>query len=114
MPEENLTNRDLYDIITLIAAGGVCVEAVLFIIVVTVLCLCLGVDAAYIVFGILCLLALGVILMFILFAYSLICMLFSQKTKAEFVRIDKNGKINSAFYLIDGVEYPCMFQAKLL
>lgn len=90
------------------------VEVILTIVIVVVLCVCLGVDAEVLMIGGVCLAGLMLLAMFALFTYSIIRFAASKKCEAEFSRIDKNpkGQFNVAYYKIEGREYPCVFPSE--
>lgn len=89
-------------------------EFILVIAVVAVLCVIFQVSTDIIIMGIAILAGLVIIAMTILFIYFFTMLLFSKKTKADFSRIDKpdKNKFRTAFYMIDGTEYPCVFPAE--
>ena len=86
-------------------------EILILIIIVIVYCLVLNIDLYYIFIG--GMIFLGVIsaLFTIAFLFCLICLLFSKRREARFVRTDhvKNSKYQVAYYSVDGKEYPCIF-----
>ena len=49
--------------------------------------------------------------MMIAFMYCTIRMMFAKQKKANFVRFDKvnDGKMQVAYYSVEGEEYPCIF-----
>ena len=89
-------------------------EFILVIIIIAVLCIIFQVSTDIIIMGIAVLTGLVIVSMTILFIYFFIRLLFSKKVKADFLRIDKSEKtkFRTAYYIIDGVEYPCVFPAE--
>lgn len=89
-------------------------EVILTIVIVVVLCVCLGVEAEVLMIGGACLAVLILLAMFALFTYSIIRVAVSKKYKADFSRIDKNpkGQFNVAYYKIEDSEYPCAFPSE--
>ncbi|MDE6036400.1 MAG: hypothetical protein K2G36_10910 [Ruminococcus sp.] len=89
-------------------------EFILVIIVIAVLCIIFRISTDIIIMGISILTALLILAMTLLFIYFFFRLLFSRKIKACFLRIDKpeNFKFRTAFYLVDGTEYPCIFPAE--
>lgn len=86
-------------------------EFIVVLAVIIVLLLIIGVKAELIIAGVMALAALILVSMILLLFYFFIRMMIAKKCKAEFSRIDKapGRKFSSAFYIIDGVEYPCIF-----
>lgn len=71
----------------------------------------LGVNLDYIlyaVFGVVLLLSLFFALFFV---FCIVCLLFSKRKEARFIRFDKlrDSKYQVAYYLVEGNEYPCVF-----
>lgn len=64
--------------------------------------------------GIAVLTGLVIVSMTLLFIYFFTRLLFSEKLKADFSRIDKSEKtkFRTAYYIVDSVEYPCVFPAE--
>lgn len=89
-------------------------EIVLIIIIIAAVCICFGVPTELIIFGVICIIGLALAAMFFLFAYSFVCLLFSRKCDARFVRIEKKGKFSSAVYIVDGAEYFCIFPCEAI
>ena len=89
-------------------------EFILVIAVIAVLCVIFQVSTDIIIMGIAILTGLVITAMTILFIYFFIRLLFSKKTKADFSRIDRleKTKFRTAFYIVDGTEYPCVFPAE--
>lgn len=89
-------------------------EFILVIAVVAVLCVIFQVSTDIIIMGVALLAGLVITAMTILFIYFFARLLFAKKTKADFSRIDKpeKNKFRTAFYIIDGTEYPCVFPAE--
>lgn len=86
-------------------------EFILIISVIAVLCIIFRVSTDIII---MCsLILIGIVLAFtaLLFVYFFICLLFSKKCSAEFSKTDKSdkNKFSKAYYIVDGVEYPCIF-----
>lgn len=90
-------------------------EFIMCIIVIVALLICLGFSSATIITGTVVLigilLALFLILMLVMFTYSMFRLITSKKHEADFSKIDKNakGKMNVAYYIINGKEYPNAF-----
>lgn len=95
---------------------GELMELILIVVVVIMLCLSLGINAELILVGMTALLALFLVAMFLLFAYSIFRMLTAEKTVANFLRIDKNpnGKFDVAYYKIENEEYSCAFPSEIV
>lgn len=91
-------------------------EIIAAIIVIVGLCLCLGVPTGMMLLGAAAVLGILVALMLIMFTFSLICLLLSKKTEAEFIRTEKrpNGKFESAVYRIGQEEFFCMFPSEMI
>ncbi len=55
------------------------------------------------------------ITMALMFAYCCVRLLFTKKISSTFSRIDypPKGKFKTAFYKIDGIEYPCIFPSEM-
>lgn len=89
-------------------------EFILIIAVIAVLCVIFQVSIDIIIMGVAILTGLVVLSMTLLFVYFFIRLLFSRKVRADFSRIDKpeKTKFRTAYYIIDGVEYPCVFPAE--
>lgn len=86
-------------------------EFLIVLIVVIVICLILNISIHYIVSGILILVGIGTVAFAIGFLYCFIVLLCSKRKEAEFLRIGsvKEDGFQVAFYMVDGVECPCMF-----
>ena len=91
-------------------------EIVLVLCVLAALMLIIGFDISTIIACGVFLLAAGIILMFLLFAFSLIAMLSAKMVMTDFVKIDKSprGRFDVAYYKFDGKEYPCAFPSEPL
>lgn len=91
-------------------------EVILTIVIIIVLCVCLGVEIELLALGAVILALLMIAAMFILFAYSIIRLAVSKKHEAEFTKIDKSprSRFDTAYYKVDGVEYPCAFPSEVL
>ncbi|MDE5834252.1 MAG: hypothetical protein K2H26_01880 [Ruminococcus sp.] len=89
-------------------------EFILVVAVIAVLCIIFQVSTEMIITGILAVIGLILFAMVLLFLYFFIRLLFSKKHEAYFSRIDrpKNNKFRTAYYIVDGVEYPCVFPAE--
>ncbi len=86
-------------------------EFLVVCIIILVCCMILGVNLDYIlyaVFGMVLLLSLFFTLFFV---FCNVCLLFSKRKEARFVRFDKlrDSKYQIAYYLAEGNEYPCVF-----
>lgn len=86
-------------------------EFLMVLIIVIVLCLILNISLNYIVTGILILAGVGAVFFAVSFLYCFVMLLCSKKKVARFVRIGpaKGERFQVAFYLVEGVECPCMF-----
>lgn len=91
-------------------------EIVLVLCIIAVLLLIMGFDISIIIACGALLLAVGAVLMFLLFAYSLFNMLTAKRVGTAFVKIDRspNGRFNVAYYEYAGREYPCAFPSEPL
>ncbi len=87
-------------------------EILIAAIVIIVLLLILGVSMGLIVQGILCILEILLLLMTLFFVVSVILLMITKKRQAEFLRIDKSGKMGNAVYRIDGREYRNTYPAE--
>lgn len=89
-------------------------EFILVIAVIAVLCVIFQVSTDIIIMCIAILTGFVIAVMTLLFIYFFARLLFSKKVKADFSRIDKTEKtkFRTAYYIIDGVEYPCVFPAE--
>ncbi|MBQ9143142.1 MAG: hypothetical protein IJX63_15345 [Lachnospiraceae bacterium] len=86
-------------------------EIIILIMIVLVYCLVLDVDLNYIFLGGIALIGIFSVLLTFGFLFCNVCLLFSKRKEAKFTRIDyaKNSKLQVAYYLVEGKEYPCMF-----
>ena len=86
-------------------------EIIILIIIVLVYCMVLNVELNYIVLGGAALIGIFSVLFTLGFFLCGICLLFSKRKEAKFIRMDqaKNNKFQVAYYLVEGKEYPCMF-----
>lgn len=86
-------------------------EFLMVLIIVIILCLILNVSLNYILTGVLILMGVGAITFAVSFLYCFIVLLKSKRKEAGFVRIGpaKGDRFQVAFYMVEGVEYPCMF-----
>lgn len=91
-------------------------ELIVALIVIIVFCKILGVSNEMLVLGGLVLIELTIILMMLLFAYSLVRMLFTKRKTARFTRVDRapKGSLKVAYYEVDGEEYPCFFPSEMV
>lgn len=89
-------------------------EFILIIAVIAVLCVIFQVSIDIIIMGVAILTGVVILSMTLLFVYFFIRLLFSRKVRADFSRIDKpeKTKFRTAYYIIDDVEYPCVFPAE--
>lgn len=89
-------------------------EFILVIAVIAVLCVIFQVSTDLIIMGVTAVIGFIIVAMTLLFIYFFIRLLFSKKVEAEFSRIDQpeKNKFRTAFYIVDGVEYPCVFPAE--
>lgn len=86
-------------------------EILILLIIVLVYCLVLDVNLSYIFMGGIVLVGIISVLFTLAFLFCNICLLFSKRKEARFLRMDyvKGGKHQAAYYLVEGKEYPCMF-----
>lgn len=86
-------------------------EIIILIIIVLVYCLVLDVSLSYILLGGAALIGIFSVLLTSGFLFCNICLLFSKRKEAKFVRMDysPSSKYQVAYYLVEGKEYPCMF-----
>ena len=91
-------------------------EFIIVIAIILVLCFVLGVSFNYILFGIAILGCVVFGSMMIGFAYCTIRLAFTKRKEARFVRFDKvnEGKMQVAYYLVEGEEYPCIFPKEFI
>jgi len=89
-------------------------EAIAVIAVVAVIALIIGFKPMTLVFAAAALLGLLFVLTALFFIYFLIQLILSHRKKAVFSRIGKSpyNRFNTAFYLIDGKEYPNVFPSE--
>lgn len=89
-------------------------EFILVVAVIAVLCVIFQVSADLIILAVLAFMGLVILAMVLLFVYFFIRLLFSRKHEAYFSRIDRpeKSKFRTAYYIVDGVEYPCVFPAE--
>ena len=89
-------------------------EFILVIAVIGVLCIVFQVSTDIIIMSTFILIFIAFAITALLFVYFFICLLFSEKREAEFSRTVKSDKdkFSKAYYIIDGVEYPCIFPAE--
>ncbi len=86
-------------------------EFILGIITIVVICKILGIgNSALIIVG-LGIIELIIIAMALFFVYFNLHLLCARTKKAAFSRIDvpEKSRFKVAFYIVDGVEYPCIF-----
>lgn len=84
---------------------------ILLIIIAIAFCVFTG-NTIYILLAAVGILLLFVALLLIIFLYCNVRLLFSKKKEATFTRIDRpkeTSRYKVAFYMVDGVEYPCLF-----
>lgn len=91
-------------------------ELVIALIVIIVFCKILGVSNEMLVLGGLALIELTIVLMMFMFAFCLVCMLFTKRREAKFTRVDKapKGSFKVAYYEVDGTECPCIFPSEMI
>lgn len=89
-------------------------EFILVIVIIAVLCIILRISTEFIIIGILAFIGLVIVTIMLMFIYFFICLLFSKKHEAYFSRIDRQNKnkFRTAYYIVDGTEYPCVFPAE--
>ncbi|MDE6774991.1 MAG: hypothetical protein K2J37_01600 [Ruminococcus sp.] len=86
-------------------------EFLVVLAVIVVIAKILGVSNFVIILFGLGLIELVIIAMALFFVWCTLNLLFTKKCCANFTRFDtpKKGKFKVAYYMIDGVEYPCIF-----
>lgn len=86
-------------------------EVFIGLIIIIVICKILGVSNFVLILGGLGLVELIIILMMLFFVYFTFNLIFTKGRKANFTKIDTppKGKFKVAYYMIDDVEYPCIF-----
>lgn len=91
-------------------------EFILIISVIAVLCIIFQVSTDIIIMFSMILVFIVFAVTTLLFIWFFICLLCSEKSEAEFSRIGKSGKnkFGKAYYIVDGVEYPCIFPEEKL
>lgn len=89
-------------------------EFILVVAVIAVLCIIFRISTDIIIMGVSIFIGLILVSMVLLFVYFFIRLLFSKKHEAYFSRIDRpeKSKFRTAYYIVDGVEYPCVFPAE--
>lgn len=89
-------------------------EFIIGLIVIGVLCLILGVQLDVIITAICILIFLVPASMTLLFTVCLLLLITAKRRPAAFSKIEKSGKsaFATAFYVVDGEEYPCIFPAE--
>lgn len=90
------------------------VEFILIIIIISVLCIIFQISTELIVLGIIIGIGIILLIMALMFIYCFICLLFSEKHEAYFSKIDQTekNKLKKAYYIVNDVEYPCIFPAE--
>lgn len=91
-------------------------EFIVVIAIILVLCLILGVNFNYILWGITILACILFGLMTLCFAYCIVRLAFAKRKEANFVRFDKvkDSRVEVAFYLVEGGEYACIFPKEFI
>ncbi len=86
-------------------------ELLILLIIIIMLCFILNVSVHYIILGIVILVGISSGLFAIAFVISGILLLFSKRKEAHFLRMGnlKGSKFQVAYYLVEGIEYPCIF-----
>lgn len=89
-------------------------EALAVIAVFAVIALIIGFSKSTIIFAALALIGLTFVFITLFFIYFMIRLLLSRPKKGEFSRISKSpfNRFNSAYYTIDGKEYPNVFPSE--
>lgn len=93
-------------------------EILISVAVLVVILLILGVSANSMIiiagFAIFIILGIGIVTMLLMFIYFFSRMICSKKVTGTFVRIGKGDKwkFNTAYYLIDNEEFPCVFPSE--
>ncbi len=91
-------------------------ELIIFFSIIIVLALMLGVSLSYIITAIMFLLALSLVLIVCFFSVCAVWLAGTEKQNGTLSRVDKNPKFkyNSAYYNIDGEEYPNVFPCEVI
>lgn len=89
-------------------------EFILVIAITAVLCIIFQISTDLIITGILTVSGIAILAMTLIFVYFFVRLLFSEKHEAYFSRIDRpeKNKFRTAYYVVDGAEYPCVFPAE--
>ncbi|MBQ9898096.1 MAG: hypothetical protein IJM44_01415 [Ruminococcus sp.] len=89
-------------------------EFLLILLILGVSCFILGVKLEAIITAVVFLICLVPALMALMFAVCLLLLIGAKRCPASFTRFqtNKKGKFATAFYTIDGREYPCIFPAE--
>lgn len=89
-------------------------EFILVVAVIAVLCIIFQISTDIIIMGVFIFIGLILTAMVLAFVYFFVRLLFSKKHEAYFSRIDRpeKNKFRTAFYIVDGMEYPCVFPAE--
>lgn len=84
--------------------------------VVIVLALCLGADIAIVPIMLLVMIAAALVFIFGFFVFSLVRLIGTKLAKGNFTRIGRSGKnrFDTAFYMVDGEEYPNVFPCEII
>lgn len=91
-------------------------ELIIILIIVLVLALILGVSLSVIMLGIMFLLVLTLLFIVTFFSVCAVWLAGSRKYKGTLTKVDKNPKFkyNSAYYNIDGEEFPNVFPCEVI
>lgn len=89
-------------------------QFIITLIIILLLCFILNVNINYILLGATILIAILSVCFTLGFSYCLIRLLCSKKRNATFLRLDNAKLINrkTAYYLVEGEEYPCIFPSE--
>lgn len=82
--------------------------------VVIIICVILGVSTSTIIVGLLILAGLIIASCMFMFLFAVSRLLRSEKKEAVFDKVDKpeNSRFRSAYYIVDGREYKCIFPSE--
>lgn len=91
-------------------------EFILVVAVIAVLCVIFRISTDIIIIGVSLFTGLILVTMILLFVYFFVRLLFSKKYEAYFSRIDRpeKTKFRTAYYMVDDVEYPCVFPSETI
>jgi len=86
-------------------------EILVVLVIVILICLILNISFDYILLGTIIVVGIMASAFAISFLYCFFLLVLSKQKEARFVRTgpSKNSKIQVAYYMVEGAEYPCMF-----